>query len=91
MGGLPLPAGAGATAGPVGGKGFKDVLINALNDVNDLQFQSDALTERLVTGQVDDVAQVMMAAQKAELSLQMALQVRNKLIESYQEIMRMQV
>jgi flagellar hook-basal body complex protein FliE len=55
------------------------------------QNESDKLTGQLVTGEVQDVHEVMIAAQKASLSLQMTVQVRNKVVEAYQEVMRMQL
>lgn len=86
-GGGPPAAGADAAQGG----SFADVLRQVFADANQAQLQADRLGEQLVTGQVQDVSQVMIAAQKAELSLQLAIQVRNKLLEAFQEIMRMQV
>ncbi len=71
--------------------GFGDVFKNALKEVSNAQNVSDKKTEQLVTGEVEDVHEVMIAAQKASLSLQMTMQVRNKVVEAYQEVMRMQV
>lgn len=70
---------------------FKDMLVNAIEEVNSFQLEANAMSEKLVTGEIQDVSQVMVASQKAELSLQMAIQVRNKILEAYQEIMRMPV
>lgn len=83
-----VSGGSGAIGAPAG---FKDLMAQALREANQNQVAVDRLAEQLVTGQVQDVSQVMIAAQKAELSLQMAIQLRNKLLEAYQEIMRMQV
>lgn len=91
-------AGFGSAANPAGvasekseGTAFRDMLLQAMEEVNAMQVEADRLSEKLVTGEVQDVAQVMIASQKAELSLQLAIQVRNKILEAYQEIMRMQV
>jgi flagellar hook-basal body complex protein FliE len=70
---------------------FKSMLTEAINKVDAAQKESELLTSQLVTGEVQDVHQVMIASQKASLTLQLTVQVRNKVIESYQEIMRMQV
>ncbi|MGB3261796.1 flagellar hook-basal body complex protein FliE, partial [Paenisporosarcina sp.] len=51
----------------------------------------DKLTNQLVTGEVKDIHEVMIASQKASLSLQLTVQVRNKVVEAYQEVMRMQL
>ncbi|MGB6408855.1 MAG: flagellar hook-basal body complex protein FliE [Planococcus donghaensis] len=72
-------------------EGFGQVLKDALNEVSAAQNESDKLTNQLITGEVQDVHEVMIASQKASLSLQMTMQVRNKVVEAYQEVMRMQV
>lgn len=71
--------------------GFGDVFKNALKEVSAAQNVSDQKTDQLLTGEVKDVHEVMIASQKASLSLQMTMQVRNKVVEAYQEVMRMQV
>lgn len=70
---------------------FSSFLENALDQVNQDQLKAEKLTEKLVAGKVTDLHQVTVAAQKAELSLQLTVQVRNKIVEAYQEVMRMQV
>lgn len=69
---------------------FADILTNALKDVNRLQLQADEAAKNMVLGEVDDIHQVMLATERAKLSLQLTVQIRNKLVESYQEISRMQ-
>lgn len=71
--------------------GFGDLLQKAIDEVNTLQQQSDDLKTQLVTGQLDDIHQVMIAAEKADLAFQLTVQIRNKVLDAYQEIMRMQV
>jgi flagellar hook-basal body complex protein FliE len=70
---------------------FKDAVKNAVSQVNDLQNNADQLAVKVAEGDVEDVHQAMIAMQKAKLALDMTIQVRNKVIEAYQEIMRMQV
>ncbi|QED47538.1 flagellar hook-basal body complex protein FliE [Cytobacillus dafuensis] len=72
-------------------KSFASVLKESINNVNELQVNSDNMTEKLVRGENVDLHQVMIASQKASISLQATLEIRNKVIEAYQEIMRMQV
>ncbi len=72
-------------------KSFSDMLGAAIQDVNQLQKQSQRKNIDLVAGRVDDISEVMIAAEKASLALQLTTQVRNKVVESYQEIMRMQM
>jgi len=70
---------------------FGGVLEQALDTVNDMQTRADRLTEKLAAGEVRDIHQVMIAVEQVNIALQLTMQVRNKVIESYQEIMRMQV
>ena len=70
---------------------FKDVLMNNIAQVNKLQQDAQFAIEDLAAGKRDDVAEVMMAARKAELAFEMLLQVRNKLVDAYEEIRQMRV
>ena len=71
---------------------FSNFLKDAINEVNNSQIQSDKLTERLAIGDPSvELHDVMIAAQKASITLNATLEIRNKVIEAYQEIMRMQV
>jgi len=88
---LPLqPAGAGGKQ-EAGGGSFSDVLNNALKELNDAQIKADNLTRDLLTGEIQDIHQVTVAMQEARLTMQLAVEVRNKVVEAYQEIARMQV
>lgn len=71
--------------------GFSDTLKTAINDLNDVQVQSDIKTEMLVNGQIDDLHDVMITAQKASVSLNLAVQMQSKAIDAYNEMMRMQI
>ena len=91
-GGLTPAAAAPGPAKPaVVQKQFAAFLKEALNNVNDAQIQADALTEKLVRGENVQLHDVMIAAQKASIALQLTLEIRNKAIEAYQEMMRMPV
>ena len=70
---------------------FGEYLVDALKKTNELQLESDKMNAALAAGRIEDVSQVVVAAQKAELSIQLALQLRNRATSAYQEIMRMQV
>ncbi len=72
-------------------KSFADTLNEAIQNVNELQKSSDKAMQNLATGRTDNVAEVMIAAEKADISLKLMVQVRNKIIDAYQEIMKMQV
>ncbi|GAB4242908.1 MAG: flagellar hook-basal body complex protein FliE [Acidobacteriota bacterium] len=70
---------------------FKKLLQEAVNEVDQAQKVSDQEVNKLLEGEIQDVHSAMIALQKADLSFQLMMQVRNKLIEAYQEVMRMQV
>lgn len=72
-------------------KSFAGILTDALGEVNALQNQSALMKQQLVAGQITDVHQVTLAAEKAGIAFQLTMQIRNKVVEAYQEIMRMQV
>lgn len=70
---------------------FSDELQNAINSVNTEQQKSDLMTNKLIAGENVELTDVMITAQKASVTLNTALQIRNKAVEAYQEIMRMTV
>jgi flagellar hook-basal body complex protein FliE len=70
---------------------FSEVLKASITKVNDLQGESDRLIQKMSLGEVDDVAEVSIAVEKAELALRMMVQIRDKLIDAYQQIGRMSV
>lgn len=70
---------------------FANALKTALNDVNDAAIHSDKMTQKLVNGEVKDLHEVMIAAQKGSITRQATIEIRNKVIDAYKEIMRMQV
>jgi len=65
---------------------FRDVLMKNIEEVNKLQQDADAAIEDLAAGRRDDLANVMIAKQKADMAFKMLLQVRNKMMDAYQEI-----
>ncbi|MEN6521590.1 MAG: flagellar hook-basal body complex protein FliE [Armatimonadota bacterium] len=77
------------TAAPSGG--FGDTIKSALSEVNKLQTDADELATKLAVGDPVEIHQAMISMQKASTALQFTIQVRNKVIDAYQEIMRMQV
>ena len=70
---------------------FAATLKDAIAGVNDKQIQSDNLTEKLINGGDVDLHEVMIAAQKASVTLNATLEIRNKAVEAYQEMMRMSI
>lgn len=73
-------------------KSFSNILKDSLDKVNNKQIESDILTQKMIRGDEDvSIHEVMLAGEEAKLSLQLAMQVRNKLVEAYQEISRTQI
>jgi flagellar hook-basal body complex protein FliE len=73
------------------GVDFGDLLKNALKDVNDAQLNADEAIKKVLNGETQNIHETMIALQKADVSLKLMLEVRNRLLEAYQEIMRTQV
>ncbi len=72
-------------------KEFASNLQNAIESLNNAQLESDKKTTALANGQIDDLHDVMITAQKASILLQTGVQVQKKVIDAYNEVMRMQV
>ena len=70
---------------------FKSMVEGFLKEVNGLQKEADASINKFVAGKEVDVHQVMIAAQESNISFQLMLELRNKLLEAYREVMRMTV
>lgn len=77
--------------GQGGGPEFKDVLMKHINEVNRLQQDAEKAIEDLTSGKRDDIDAVMMAKQKADVAFQMLLQVRNKMMDAYEEVKQIRV
>ena len=72
-------------------QGFGDLVEQAINGVDRLQKEANQSIQALADGTVQDVHQTMIAMEKASISFKLVMEVRNKVVEAYQEIMRMQV
>jgi len=70
---------------------FSNILKKSIDTVNQQQNTSDQMINKLATGGDVDLYQVLIATQKANITMQTALEIRNKAVEGYQEMMRMQV
>jgi flagellar hook-basal body complex protein FliE len=74
-----------------GGGAFQDVFASAIQSVEAFGQDASASAQRFLSGEGEELHTTIMAAQRAELSFDMFLQVRNKVVSAYQEIMRMQM
>ncbi|MBK6732632.1 MAG: flagellar hook-basal body complex protein FliE [bacterium] len=83
--------GAVPVAPATGGGGFQEQFLKALEKVDSLQQVSNDTLDGMISGRVTETHDVMIAARESQLAFELLLEVRNKLLESYQEIMRTQV
>ncbi len=82
----------GKTEKPDGKKGsFGEMLKGTIRDVNQLQMEADTSIKQLIAGESKNLHETMIAMEKANISFRLMMEVRNKIIEAYHEIMRMQV
>lgn len=79
------------SAGDSGKSEFLDLLEKGMNEVNTASKQAEEASMDLASGKSSNIHETMLAVTKAELGFNMMVQLRNKVIESYQEVMRMQV
>lgn len=90
--GLGGPEGAGQAGKAKEGDGsFASVLKKSLGEVNAMQQKADAAITALATGEKVSLHETMIAMEQADVSFRLMMQVRNKIVEAYQEILRMQV
>ena len=88
---LSQKSGSAQTAPATGENSFANQLKSAINDVNDQQVQGEKAMSDIATGQVKDLHQAALAIDKAEISMKMMLEVRNKALNAYKEITRTQL
>jgi flagellar hook-basal body complex protein FliE len=84
-------AAGGAASSAQGASQFASLLANQLDGVQDLQSQANAASQAVATGQTSDLSGATVAVEKASIALELVGAVRNKAIEAYQDVMRMQV
>jgi flagellar hook-basal body complex protein FliE len=70
---------------------FGNLLQSFIQDVNNLQNNADQMVQKFALGQVEDVHQVVVATEEANIAFQLLLEIRNKLVDAYHELMRMGV
>ncbi|HIE13481.1 MAG TPA: flagellar hook-basal body complex protein FliE [Desulfotomaculum sp.] len=80
-----------AKAGQDSTAAFGEVLNRMVNEVNAAQVRANEAVKGFLTGEVQDLHEVIIAGEEARLMLELTVQVRNKLVEAYQEISRMQI
>lgn len=86
---IPSVPGAGGSSGSSGGTNFGEVLNQAIDSVSQMQNNASEIGNLFAAGKIDDLHTMMIESEKADLALQFTLQVRNKIMDAYTEIMRM--
>ena len=82
---------AARAPGSAEGTSFKNVLADVVGEVQRLQNDADTAIRELVSGEVKDITDAMVAIEKADVSFQTMMAVRNKIVAAYEEVIRMQV
>jgi flagellar hook-basal body complex protein FliE len=86
-----IPSVPPAVASPTGGAAFQSVFSDAISSVQNYQQNAQTSINSFLSGEGEEIHQVALKTQQAELSFDLFMQVRNKLVSAYQEVMRMQV
>ncbi len=81
----------GKSSQPTDGVSFKDILADTFGEVQRLQNEADTTIRQVVSGELKDVTEAMVAIERADVSFQTTMAVRNKIVAAYEEVMRMQV
>lgn len=87
----PISIDGAQNAAEVSPSSFKDLLKKAVGDLNASQVGANGAIQNLASGGEDNLHDVVIAMEKADLTLQYAIQIRNKVLESYQSIIQMQI
>lgn len=85
------PVSPGRISAQTDGPTFADTLTSSLAKVNDLQKEADAAIKDFVSGETRNITETMIAVNKADLAFRLTMQVRNKIVEAYQEVLRTQI
>jgi flagellar hook-basal body complex protein FliE len=88
---ITVPKVKGGSSAPDAGKGFGNILEGAMGQVSQLDHEADQAVEALAAGRSEDVHNTMIALQKADVSFQLLMQIRNKVVSAYETVMRMQI
>jgi flagellar hook-basal body complex protein FliE len=87
---LPAETDAASLASGASGSGFREVLHSAIDDMQQLDAQAESKVAGVLSGNGADVHTALIAVEKADLSFQLMMQVRNKIVAAYEEISRLQ-
>jgi flagellar hook-basal body complex protein FliE len=88
---LALPALPSRAAAADDGTSFRDFLVNSIQEVNSMQQAADKAVEKLATGGDINPAEVLTAVQKADIAFHLMMQVRNKLVQAFEDVQNVRV
>jgi flagellar hook-basal body complex protein FliE len=83
--------GAPKAADAAGGASFKEFLVDSIKEVNSMQMAADQAVEKLASGEDVSPAEVLTAVQKADIAFRLMMQIRNKMVQAYQEVQNIRV
>ena len=88
---LPSTLGTGATSPAEGTSSFKSFLVDSIQEVNSMQQQADQAVEKLASGEEITTAEVLTAVQKADIAFRLMMQIRNKMVQAYNDVQNIRV
>jgi len=88
---ISIPTSLPSAAGSTGSDAFSNILTSTIDNLQGLQNQANDTAQKFMAGENDEIHDIALAGQQAELSFELGLQVRNKVVNAYQEIMKMQL
>ncbi len=87
----PLPSLGGSGPSPASGASFKSFLVDSIREVNSMQQAADQAVEKLAAGEEVSPAEVLTAVQKADIAFKLMMQIRNKMVQAYNEVQNIRV
>ncbi len=91
VGGITPPSGISKNRKTNASQDFSKVLKEALDKVNNLQKNAEKAADDFAAGKISNIHEVIIEAEKASVALKLTVEVRNRIVEAYREIMRMQI
>jgi flagellar hook-basal body complex protein FliE len=88
---IPLPDSIPSASGGGSSNAFSSILKDTIGSLQSTQTEADSAVQKFLTGENDDIHTTVLATQRAEMAFELGLQVRNKVVSAYQEVMKMQL
>ncbi len=88
---IPIPDSLTPAGGSGSSNAFAGILKDTISSLQSTQGEADSAVQKFLTGENDDIHTTVLATQRAEMTFELGLQVRNKVVSAYQEVMKMQL